>query len=222
MKKLCRKSTVHPSPPIISDFLSFLPAAILALTLALSADDKEVLAYLISCSSSGSNATASNFSGARKASRKHGGGKGGVDHAPLFDCDCFMCYRRYWARWDASPNRQLIHEIIDAYEEGLAKTKGTGSGATPRNCKRERRKRNTESAPGESNRSEVKGEGSDSRPLETGRDANGGERNRKKDDGQEEEEEEEEESRGSVRRFVSFVGEKIWSAWGKVINHLIN
>ncbi|KAL2539969.1 Uncharacterized protein Adt_00947 [Abeliophyllum distichum] len=25
----------------------------------------------------------------------------------------------YWAKWDSSPNRQLIHEVIDAYEENL-------------------------------------------------------------------------------------------------------
>ncbi|KAG6603809.1 hypothetical protein SDJN03_04418, partial [Cucurbita argyrosperma subsp. sororia] len=98
MKKLCRKNTVHPSPPIISDFLSFLPAAIFTLTVALSADDKEVLAYLISCSNT--SASLSNLSSTRKSGRKPTAGKVGVDHAPLFDCDCFMCYRRYWARWD--------------------------------------------------------------------------------------------------------------------------
>ncbi|KAG7033990.1 hypothetical protein SDJN02_03716, partial [Cucurbita argyrosperma subsp. argyrosperma] len=126
MKKLCRKNTVHPSPPIISDFLSFLPAAIFTLTVALSADDKEH-------SQVRSEPTA---------------GKVDVDHAPLFDCDCFMCYRRYWARWDSSPNRQLIHEIIEAYEDGLAKSKGTAT--TQRNFKKEKRKKNKESVAGES------------------------------------------------------------------------
>ncbi|XP_074303457.1 uncharacterized protein LOC141637934 [Silene latifolia] len=73
MKKLYSKGAIHPSPssttsdPIFS--LSFLPATILALTAALSIDDKQVLAY--------------------------------------------------WARWDSSPNRQLIHEIIDAFEDNL-------------------------------------------------------------------------------------------------------
>ncbi|GFQ08320.1 hypothetical protein PHJA_002976000 [Phtheirospermum japonicum] len=52
MKKLYRKSTVHPTPSVVSEhLLSFLPAAILALTAALSPADREVLAYLISCSS---------------------------------------------------------------------------------------------------------------------------------------------------------------------------
>lgn len=31
----------------------------------------------------------------------------------------------YWARWDSSPNRQLIHEIIDAFEDGLAEKRPT-------------------------------------------------------------------------------------------------
>ncbi|XP_022926320.1 uncharacterized protein LOC111433506 [Cucurbita moschata] len=195
MKKLCRKSSVHPSTPIISDFLSFLPATIFALTVALSADDKEVLAYLIACSNTSN----------RKAARKIPSGKSGVDHAPLFDCDCFMCYRRYWGRWDSSPNRQLIHEVIEAYEDGLAKSKAAAT--SQRNCKKERRKKKNESGPDESNRSESRvgkvkmNETSGCVQQESSRDSN-----RK--------EEEEEGERGSVRRFVSFVGEKIWGAWG--------
>ena len=198
MKKLCRKNTVHPSPPIISDFLSFLPAAIFTLTVALSADDKEVLAYLISCSNT--SASLSNLSSTRKSGRKPTAGKVGVDHAPIFDCDCFMCYRRYWARWDSSPNRQLIHEIIEAYEDGLAKSKGTAT--TQRNFKKERRKKNKESVAGESSVGKGKKmkEASESVQQESSRDGNG--------------QEEEGEERGSVSRFVSFVGEKIWSAWG--------
>ncbi|KAG7033980.1 hypothetical protein SDJN02_03706, partial [Cucurbita argyrosperma subsp. argyrosperma] len=197
MKKLCRKNTVHPSPPIISDFLSFLPAAIFTLTVALSADDKEVLAYLISCSNT--SASLSNLSSTRKSGRKPTAGKVGVDHAPLFDCDCFMCYRRYWARWDSSPNRQLIHEIIEAYEDGLAKSKGTAT--TQRNFKKEKRKKNKESVAGESSVGKGKmKEASESVQQESSRDGNG--------------QEEEGEERGSVSRFVSFVGEKIWSAWG--------
>ncbi|XP_022979041.1 uncharacterized protein LOC111478801 [Cucurbita maxima] len=197
MKKLCRKNTVHPSPPIISDFLSFLPAVIFTLTVALSADDKEVLAYLISCSNT--SASLSNLSDTRKSGRKPTAGKVGVDHAPLFDCDCFMCYRRYWARWDSSPNRQLIHEIIEAYEDGLAKPKGTAS--KQRNFKKERRKKNKESVAAESSVGKGKmKEASESVQQESSRDGNG-----QKAEGEE---------RGSVSRFVSFVGEKIWSAWG--------
>ncbi|CAK9320880.1 unnamed protein product [Citrullus colocynthis] len=205
MKKLCRKSTVHPSPPIISDFLSFLPSAIFALTVALSADDKEVLAYLISCSNT--TASLSNLSTSRKNGRKLATGKVGFDHAPLFDCDCFMCYRRYWARWDSSPNRQLIHEIIDAYEDGLTKSKATTS--NQRNCKKERRKKNNESAIGESSLGKGKTNEVLSEQQETGR-----QRNEKEEEEEEEEEGGGGEERGSVRRFVSFVGEKIWGAWG--------
>ena len=52
MKKLYHKGTVHPSPPLISDQFSFLSAAILTLVEALSPEDREVLSYLISHSSS--------------------------------------------------------------------------------------------------------------------------------------------------------------------------
>ncbi|XVF81550.1 hypothetical protein PTKIN_Ptkin15bG0163700 [Pterospermum kingtungense] len=113
MKKLNRKGQVHPSPPpppaTITDHLSMLPATILSLTAALSLQDKEVLAYLISCSSSSSSlattttTTSNNFHG----------------HDSTFECYCFRCYMCFWARWDSSPNRQLIHEIIEAYEEVL-------------------------------------------------------------------------------------------------------
>lgn len=116
MKQLYRKKgKVHPSPPI-SDPLSLLPATILTLTVALSPEEKEVLAYLISCSGS-SNC---NFSGDRRVTRKSSEGSSGKDHPPLFHCDCFRCYMSYWVRWDSSPNRQLIHEIIDALEDGSA------------------------------------------------------------------------------------------------------
>ncbi|KAM1495328.1 hypothetical protein ACFX13_030399 [Malus domestica] len=29
----------------------------------------------------------------------------------------------FWARWDVSPNRQLIHEILEAFEERLVEKK---------------------------------------------------------------------------------------------------
>ncbi|KAK3230662.1 hypothetical protein Dsin_002543 [Dipteronia sinensis] len=44
------KGMVHPSPPIISDHMSFLPAVILSLVAAVSTQDREVLTYPISCS----------------------------------------------------------------------------------------------------------------------------------------------------------------------------
>ncbi|KAA8526560.1 hypothetical protein F0562_008237 [Nyssa sinensis] len=132
MKKLYSKGKVHPSLPAIADHLSLLPATILTLTVALSPEDKQVLAYLISCSG-----TSNNFSGHRKTAHKSGlhGGGGGGDHPPQFHCNCFRCYMSYWVRWDTSPNRQLIHEILDAYEEGLFQKKNV------KMIKKERRKR---------------------------------------------------------------------------------
>ncbi|KAA8515574.1 hypothetical protein F0562_018815 [Nyssa sinensis] len=130
MKKLYRKGTVHPSPPLISDQLAFLPATILTLTAALSPEDREVLAYLISSSFG-------NFSGNRRNNQMTtigGGGGKGRDHPASFNCNCFRCYMSYWVRWDSSPNRQLIHEIIDAFEEGLVQSKKEKN-------KKERRKR---------------------------------------------------------------------------------
>ncbi|WCJ20125.1 hypothetical protein M5689_002381 [Euphorbia peplus] len=110
MKKLGRKGTVHPSSAstIISDHLSMLlPAAILTLTAALSSQDKEVLAYLVSSSNKPQ----------KYSSTTH-------EHPSSFKCDCFRCYMSYWIRWDTSPNRQLIHEIIDAYELDAAASLG--------------------------------------------------------------------------------------------------
>ncbi|KAL6207196.1 hypothetical protein ACLB2K_024441 [Fragaria x ananassa] len=218
MKKLYRRGTVHPSPPIVSDHLSFLPATILALAAALSLEDREVLAYLISCSNNNNNnnnnltaspssrktTTANN--NRKSSAAKGGGGSGGGDHPARFNCSCFRCYTSYWVRWDESPNRELIHEIIDAFEYDLlsSQTKTAGS----KYGKKDKRQNNK--------RGKGQGQGSD---LSL---------NKKKDhqlvktnmveeitnssnstdhsgdlDG-------DEESKGSVRRFVSFLGESIW------------
>ncbi|KAI3870507.1 hypothetical protein MKX03_022700 [Papaver bracteatum] len=115
MKKLYKKGKIHPSPPHhFSDQLAFLPATILTLTVALSPEDREVLAYLICFSGNLSSFTGNN----RKKNCGGGGGSGfnGGEHSTSFNCDCFRCYTSFWFRWDCSPNRQLIHEIIDAYE----------------------------------------------------------------------------------------------------------
>ncbi|PON44618.1 RZZ complex, subunit Zw [Trema orientale] len=123
--KLYKKGKVHPSSLSssssssssfysIDDHFSLLPAAILTLIAALSLEDKQVLAYLISCSNSSKKNT-------QKGSKLGDAGNHGGDHSPVFNCDCFRCYKSFWARWDASPNRQLIHEIIEAYEEDLLK-----------------------------------------------------------------------------------------------------
>lgn len=110
-----KKGKVHPSPPLAVDHLSLLPATILALAAALSAEDKHILAYLISCCGGGDTHR-------RKAQKKNSG-----EHDPVFECSCFNCYLSYWARWDVSPNRQVIDEIIEAYEEWLLKRKKKSS-----------------------------------------------------------------------------------------------
>ncbi|KAF8409634.1 hypothetical protein HHK36_005712 [Tetracentron sinense] len=189
MKKLYRKDKVHPSPPLVSDHLAFLPATILTLTVALSPEDREVLAYLISCSGSSGN-----FSGGRRNTQKGGVGGSGGDHPPLFHCNCFRCYMSFWVRWDSSPNHQLIHEIIDAFEDGLFQTKNMKN-------KKERRKKSCnglddgKSLDESSERDEL-GE-SESVGVSTDGEVGG-------DEGEEGSE------KGSVRWFVSILGEKIW------------
>ncbi|KAL5576318.1 hypothetical protein UlMin_018017 [Ulmus minor] len=213
MKKLYRKGTVHPSPPIISDHLAFLPATILALTVALSPEDREVLAYLISCSNSSVNfSTSAQRKASQKGFGKGGGGGcgsfgGGGDHPPLFNCYCFRCYMSYWARWDSSPNRQLIHEIIDGLEEELQASQSKGS----KNSRKERRKRGgCGNGSGELKRSELSsgkeglGQSESAKEDSTGGDGGGSGGG----DGEEESSE-----KGSVRRFVSFIGERIWGVW---------
>ncbi|KAG4929183.1 hypothetical protein AAZX31_17G008800 [Glycine max] len=202
MKKLYRKGTVHPSPspspPTISDHLSFLPAAILTLTLSLSPKDQEVLAYLISCSSSSSSTT--NFSGNHRRNPKvvvDG------DHPPVFNCSCFRCYMSYWVRWNSSPNHQLIHEIIDTFEDSLAHT-------TKPSRKDKRNKRGSKTKPSELTRSEFPSSPPESVPESSSSSAGAGEveAGQGGDGGGDEE-------KGSVRRFVSFIGERIWGAWAQ-------
>lgn len=41
-------------------------------------------------------------------------------HRLSFDCNCFQCYMGFWSRWDASPNREIIHKAIDLYEDNMA------------------------------------------------------------------------------------------------------
>ncbi|KAE8696728.1 Carboxylesterase [Hibiscus syriacus] len=154
MKKLYRRGTVHPSPPITTDHLSFLPATILTLAAALSLED----------------------------------GK---------------CYMSYWVRWNSSPNRQLIHEIIDAFEDGLAQSKKTRS-------KKDRKKKNGGDGSGGLKRVDLslrKDEWSELKSVETSSSSCSGEV--RGDDGEEEGTE-----KGTVRRFVNFIGERIWNVWG--------
>ncbi|TQD78632.1 hypothetical protein C1H46_035870 [Malus baccata] len=217
MKKLYRKGAVHPSPPIISDHLAFLPATILTLAAALSPEDREVLAYLISCSNSSVNLSSSSSSyapprnrttaAAKKTAAAKGGSGGGVvagDHPARFNCNCFRCYTSYWVRWDESPNRQLIHEIIDAFEDELLTESKGFSSKTSR--KERRNKSRVNNGSGELKRSELSVKRKELAQSHTAdQEAGGG-------DGEVDEEDSE---KGSVRRFVSFLGEKIWGVWSQ-------
>ena len=215
MKKLYHKGTVHPSPPLISDQLSFLPAAILTLAAALSPEDREVLSYLISCSSSATST--STFSG--NARRKTGAE---TEHSPSFSCSCFCCYTSYWVRWDESPNHQLIHEIIDAYEDSLSKKGNKGK----KNGKGKKEKRNNKkgcsSTTTSSNHthehahsSELKRSELESSPSRESAESEPVVEIHTNISGDESCEGVVVEEKGSVRRFMSFVGERIWGAWGQ-------
>lgn len=210
MKKLYHKATVHPTPPVITDQLSFLPATILTLAAALSTEDREVLAYLIYCSS------AATPTGNPKRSTVRN-----TDHVTLFNCSCFRCYTSYWVRWDESPNRELIHEIIDAFEEWLAQSnkgekKGKGK-KEKRNKKGFGNKRYGHTHSGVLNRSLVNestqmesvGDSSNSVISSGCGGSESGERVVVVGGGGDEDEE-----KGSVRKFVSFIGERIWGVWG--------
>lgn len=191
MKKLYRKSTVHPTPaapppppPSLSTRLAFLPAAILTLLASLSEEDKQVLSYFLFCPSASLSTSHTFMKG-----RGGGGGGGAADHhPPSSSCYCFNCYRSFWARWDSSPDRRIIDEIVEAYEEGLQRKK-------EKNRKRETRKIGKGSAAVDFNSKDDSG----AVPEMPGDSGGGG------DGGAAE--------RGSVRRFVGFLGERIWSFW---------
>ncbi|KAK9120136.1 hypothetical protein Scep_018229 [Stephania cephalantha] len=138
------KGKVHPSldptSPNSRDalltMLKLLPTAILALVSALTVEDREVLAYLITRSIKTTSPT-SVIEEKKKCKRpiNRGTGTGTTTTAathkpPMFDCGCFECYTSYWYRWDSSPNRELIHQAIEAFEDHL--TKGERS---PKNYK---------------------------------------------------------------------------------------
>ncbi|KAI3976002.1 hypothetical protein MKX01_016685 [Papaver californicum] len=89
-----------------------LPISILTLASLLTLEDREVLAYLITRSIITTTTNPpSTDSKNNKKKKKH--------KSPIFECGCFECYTSYWYRWDLSPNRQLIHQAIEAFEEHL-------------------------------------------------------------------------------------------------------
>ncbi|KAK9117599.1 hypothetical protein Sjap_016546 [Stephania japonica] len=129
------KGKVHPSldptSPNSRDalltMLKLLPTAIIALVSALTVEDREVLAYLITRSIKTTSPT-SVIEEKKKCKRPIN--RGGTHKPPMFDCGCFECYTSYWYRWDSSPNRELIHQAIEAFEDHL--TKGERSPKTNR------------------------------------------------------------------------------------------
>lgn len=137
--KVKKKGKVYPPPPPpppskSSDkdpdsVLKLLPVTILALALSLPNQDREVLAYLIARSIFITTATnpsslvtehPKNKSKTKIASttaNKNEKYRG--QEAPLFQCGCFDCYTGFWHRWDSSPNRDFIHQVIEAFDEHL-------------------------------------------------------------------------------------------------------
>ncbi|KAL2526026.1 hypothetical protein Adt_11080 [Abeliophyllum distichum] len=184
----------------------------MTLTVALSPEDKEVLAYLISCSSTdfSNNHRIATHKTTNAAAATSGCAKVDADHPPFFNCNCFRCYMNYWAKWDSSPNRQLIHEVIDAYEDNLLMQNKKDKN------KREMRKGKSTRGSGQgsevSKKSEfslIKNNFDESNSVSESTSVGGAETGAtEKDNGQKEELE-----KGSVRNFVSFLGEKIWSVW---------
>nr|DAD28331.1 TPA_asm: hypothetical protein HUJ06_029799 [Nelumbo nucifera] len=153
-------------------------------------EDREVLAYLISCSgSSGSLSSGRTKNNHKSLSR---------DHPSSFHCNCFRCYTSYWVRWDSSPNHQLIHEIIDAFEDDLLQK-------TNMKNKTEKKKRVCNKGSVDGNSPEEISGREELDNLET-LEACSGETGKS--------EEAEDLEKGSVRRFVSFIGERLWGVWG--------
>ncbi|PKA63585.1 hypothetical protein AXF42_Ash005480 [Apostasia shenzhenica] len=152
---------VHPCPPHSYPW-NFLPAAVVALWTALSAEEKEVLAYLL----------------------------------PELGCGCFGCYKSFWARWDSSPNRHLIHIILDAIEEPPCEPPSllAGRRRRGRNHRKEEEKGPLVAVAVELKMGNSVGDDED-------------------DDGGEEEMEGSADRRSSVRRLVSSIGERVWGFW---------
>ncbi|XP_022738119.1 uncharacterized protein LOC111290881 [Durio zibethinus] len=103
------------------------PVAVLALASALPPQDQEVLAYMITRSII-STTNPSTLTHQPKNKCKKG-------KVPVFQCGCFDCYTRFWHRWDSSPNRDLIHQVIEAFEDHLIQNE-----VSKKQCKAARKK----------------------------------------------------------------------------------
>ncbi|KAM0002533.1 hypothetical protein Hdeb2414_s0001g00040731 [Helianthus debilis subsp. tardiflorus] len=206
MRKLYNhnKGKIHPSPPpppsntttTTIDHLSLLPLAVATLAAALAPEDQEVLAYLLSCTTTTNKKLYDN-------NTKTG------NHAPKFNCYCFSCYTSYWARWDASPRRHLIHEVIDTYEDKYAITNNSNNN-NKRNGKNKNKKKNNKVSPSSSS-PHVRETASHVRQLVEETRINNSDCVEDEDglivgtlSGE----------KGSIKSFVSFIGERIWGVWG--------
>lgn len=198
MKNLYKKGKVHPSTPSVSHHLSLLPTTILTLAAALSDEDKQVLAYLISCCGT-SNPKSTSFTGQRKTTLPtgddHYGDDGGGNHDPVFECNCFSCYMSFWALWDTSPNRQLIHEIIEAYEEELFQKK-------KKSLKKKKKEKSKRVRHESKENFEEKALQEELESVE-------------KNSSGEIEAVQPEAEKGTVRKIASFIGEKFWEIWSR-------
>lgn len=156
--KMRNKGKVHPSPfssassssahpshhnnssKEAESVLKFLPAAIFAIASVLSVEDREVLAYMITRSIKTSNPSTFLDEKLKKNSKKSANINAHPHKStPLFDCDCFDCYISYWFRWDSSPNRELIHQAIENFEEHLSNGEQSKKGKNKRRDKLGRR-----------------------------------------------------------------------------------
>lgn len=98
----------------------FLPETIVTLSITLPHEDQEVLFYLIACSLKAFSMENNQGKSTRKGRRNN------TSHGPSFDCSCFECYLGFWSRWNGSPNRDVIHEAIEIFEDHMAEI-GTAS-----------------------------------------------------------------------------------------------
>ncbi|XP_050206561.1 uncharacterized protein LOC126656120 [Mercurialis annua] len=190
-----KKGKVHPSPPPLSDhYLSLLPTTILTFSAALSDEDKLVLAYLISCSCTSAATTVDRRRRPKTTETND-------DHDPMFECNCFSCYMSFWVRWDASPNRETIHEIIEAYEDSLFNKKNKGL----RKKKGKKGKRVLHEF--NDTRSSLQTDFEVSKVSESESEMNSS--------NQSKEIAEVELEKSTVRKITSFLGEKVWGIWSR-------
>ncbi|KAJ0530747.1 hypothetical protein HanRHA438_Chr10g0464481 [Helianthus annuus] len=208
MRKLYNhtKGKIHPSPsPTTTPYhhLSLLPLAIATLAATLPPQDQQVLAYLLSISATTTTGKPSTKSAGKPTT--------GADHPPQFNCNCFRCYTSFWVRWDASPNRKVIHEIIDAYEDGLVHNKKNG-----KNKKERKNNKCLSSSSSSSSSSSCSSSSSGLHAPPAAAENMSCEPLRMEQSRIEGEDEVVTglSEKGSVRKIVNFIGERIWGVWG--------